>query len=431
MSSGSYTDETKESTLPLRGISRGLATESIKPHMHMNGSLPADLFPIRVLHLIPYMHPNAGGPPVVVDRWATQQRQLGCQVEVLTTNGYAGNDRSWVQTYAENYPIHVGRKRGPNGFGFSYGLRRKLLDVLPETDLVHVHNLWGYANQLAAKFCPRYDVPFVVSTHGMLDPHSVSRKKWKKRAYGSLKEWPALRKASGLIFTHQEEDRLARQSADKLPDGFVVPLATDEPPQGDLSAQEDAFYKRFPSLRDRRIVLFFGRLHSKKGLDLLIPAFAKSVAKNPDLCLVLAGPCDESYLSELRSLLSQHGIEDKALFTGSLSGDEKWGALSAADLFALPSYQENFAIAVVEAIRAGTPVLLSKRVNIWEDLVNAGVAMSTELNPESIDQQIRLMLSDPEKLSEMGTKGIQLAKNEYCWKRSAENLLRVYQEVLK
>lgn len=387
------------------------------------------------------MHPSAGGPPVVVDHWCSGLRQRGVDATVLTTNAYAkdSEDSSWVSHYEGRFPIRVVDGMGPAGFGFAWNLKSFLRSRLEESspehvDLVHVHNLWSYSNCIAAKLCPRFGVPFVVSTHGMLDPNSLSRKAWKKRWYGKLAEWPSLRRASGLVFTHREEERLARLGADRLPPGHIVPLGSDAPPSEDRSRLAESFYARYPELRGKPLVLFLGRLHSKKGLDLLVEAFA-SVRKSCGYShLVLVGPGEPSYVESLARRAHELGIDGFVTFTGPMNGDDKWSALAAASVFVLPSYQENFAISVAEALRMGTPVVLSDRVNIWSDLVAANVAIKTELDSGDVAAKITQVLgADDVKSADgiaMGERGRQYAIEHYNWDRSCEQLLRVYEAVL-
>lgn len=387
---------------------------------------------MKILHLIPYMHPSAGGPPVVVDRWCVELQKLGVDVDVLTTDAYSQGsaDDQWLNQYQQNYPITALSGAGPNGFGYSTQLRQQFLKLLPSVDLVHVHNLWGYTNQLAARYCPRYKVPFVVSSHGMLDPHSVGHKWIRKKVYGGLLEWPALRKASGVVFTHAEEERLARQTCSSLPQGIVVPLATEDPPSMNRAELAERFLARFPECRGKRIVMFLSRLHPKKGLDLLIPAMGRVARSNPDVVLAIVGPGDWDYTMELRALADDHEILDRMVFTGPLQGRDKWSALSAADLFVLPSYQENFSIALVEALRAGTPAIISNRINIWEDLVAADAAVCCDLTVESVADNILQVLASSARSRDMGRKGIEVAKSNYTWPKSAATLAECYETVI-
>lgn len=387
---------------------------------------------MKVLHLIPYMHPSAGGPPVVVDRWCVELHRLGIDAQVLTTDAYSGSDPSddWIQNYRASYPIDVMKKTGPNGFGFSSGMKQALAAKLQSVDLVHVHNLWGYTNFIAARLCPAANVPFVVSTHGMLDPNSVTRKKLKKAIYGNIIEWPAIRKAKAIFVTHEEEARLAAQTCSGLPQSIVVPLGTEDPPAADAAELEEEFLEQFPECRNRQRVTFLGRLHSKKGLDLLIPAIARVREEAPDAMLVLAGPAEPSYEAELRQQCDRHGLHGHVVFAGMLTGQSKWAALAAADVFALPSYQENFAIALVEALRMGVPAVISDRINIWSDLIQAEAAIRCDLSSESISREILRLLCDPDLATQIGKNAAETAKTDYTWQKSGQTLEKTYEKVL-
>ena len=386
---------------------------------------------MRVLHLIPYMHPSAGGPPVVVDQWCFELRRLGIDAEVLTTDSYDdGSVPNWIADYQARYPMQVCGLKGPRGFGFSSELRSQFIARLPEFDLVHVHNVWSYCNQLAAKYCPRWGVPFVVSTHGMLDPNSMGRKPWKKQLYGRLLEWRALRKASGIFFTHAEEERLARTTCPQLPAGYVASLGVESPPEKPREELARRFLEQFPNCQTGPRIMLLSRLHSKKGLDLLIPAAHGVLQRFPEGKLILVGPGEPEYLSELQQLCTASGIAEQTIFTGPLAGEMKWGALAAADVFALPSYQENFAIALVEAIRMGTPAVISNRINIWQDLVDAGAALHCDLSVNSIAECISSILESDERSNQMGEAGRQLAMERYTWPRSAESVANHYSQLV-
>lgn len=385
---------------------------------------------MRLLHLIPYMHPSAGGPPVVVDQWCAELRRRGVEVEVLTTDAYASaDDHAWQAEYSSRYPLTVVKCVGPRGFGFSSQLRASLAARLSHVDLVHVHNVWSYANQLAASLCWKRRIPFVVSTHGMLDPHSMGRKVWKKRLYGKLVEFPQLRKAAGLIFTHAEEDRLARETCGPLPTGFVVPLGTSDPPTESRSELASLFLRQFPSTARGPRIVFLSRLHEKKGLDLLLPAFRRVLQIHANGQLLLIGPGDADYIQQLRSRANSLGISEQTHFIGSLHGEQKWAALAAADVYVLPSYQENFAIALVEALRVGTPVVCSQRVNIWSDLADAGAATICDLTVESVADSILRLLNGPNRAAEQGARGACFAAANYTWPKSVERLMGVYESV--
>ena len=377
------------------------------------------------------MHPSAGGPPVVVDHWCAELQRRSCEVEVLTTNAYATTgDTSWEVHYRSAYPITVLSSCGPRGYGYSRRMSALLRRKLRSCDLVHVHNVWSCCNRLAAVHCVAAGVPFVVSTHGMLDPHSMGRKPWKKQVYGRFVEFPALRKAAAVIFTHQEEERLARITCARLPTGHVVSLGTEEPPSENRAQLTDSFLTRFPQLQDSERIVFLGRLHSKKGLDLLVPAFAEVAKHRSNVKLILAGPGDDSYRKSLIELSKSLHIQDRVCFTGALSGQDKWAALAAADVYVLPSYQENFVISLVEALRVETPVVCSRRVNIWSDLKAADAVSVCELSTESVAKSILGLLQNPGHASDQGKRGANFAAANYTWTRSVDRLVEVYDNVV-
>jgi glycosyltransferase involved in cell wall biosynthesis len=220
--------------------------------------------------------------------------------------------------------------------------------------------------------------PYFVFPHGMLDPwfkRTYPAKHFKKLLYWPWAEYRVLRDAAAVLFTAEAERRLARESFALYRCREVVVNYGTAAPSNPERAQE-AFFAAYPQLQGRPFLLFLGRLHEKKGGDLLINAFIDLRRSNPDLALwlVMAGPCaDDEYLRHLRTLGNEAG--DSILFPGMLTGDTKWGALSAAKAFVLPSHQENFGIAVAEALACGTPVLISNKINIWREIEADGAGL--------------------------------------------------------
>lgn len=386
---------------------------------------------MKISHVIPYMHPNAGGPPVVVDRVCRGLAAGGHEVRVVTTDAFNTGGTDWVRAYnGGGYDLDVHPAYGRGAFSYSRSLASALRSVVAGSDLVHLHTVWTYPTLRAAWYCRRLGRPYVVMPHGMLDPHSVRRKRLKKWLYARLIEGPSLRRAAGLVCTHAEEERLARETIPGLPRGWVVPLGADDPPGETRERLATGFFEKYGNLYGRRVVLFFGRLHPKKGLDLLIPAFAQVAAKLPTAQLVLAGPGDPAYVEGLSRSLADHGLNGRATFTGPLRGREKWGALAAADVFVLPSYQENFALTVAEAMRVATPVILSRRVNIWKDVVTGGAGLVTELDAGDLADQVLKVLEDCELAAGLGDRGQWLASELYTWDQAVSGMLGLYRDVL-
>jgi glycosyltransferase involved in cell wall biosynthesis len=211
----------------------------------------------------------------------------------------------------------------------------------------------------------------------MLDPwfkRTYPLKHFKKWLYWPWAEYRVLRDAEAVLFTCEEERILARQS-------FWLYRANEEvtsygtsapPPDEGLS---ERFLARYPHLHGKRLLLFLSRIHEKKGCDLLIKAFAKLTAAHPDLHLVMAGPDQTGWATELKQLAEQQQVADRITWPGMLKGDDKWGAFFAADAFCLPSHQENFGIVVAEAMACGKPVLISNKVNIWREIEADGAGI--------------------------------------------------------
>jgi len=291
-------------------------------------------------------------------------------------------------------------------------------------DLVHINGLYLYPTMAASRACRRQRVPYMISPHGMLDPHAIRfQSTWKKKLYIWLIEKRNLRGAAALHFTSFEEQQLVAQSGWQLP-GFVVPNALDlaefPEPGGDTATSET----------NGESVLFLSRIHPKKGLDLLIPAFAQVVARRPGVKLHLVGPDENEYLAQVRSWIAAYRLEDHVICSGMLLGQEKLRAYQHCTLFVLPSYSENFGIVVIEAMACGKPVVISDRVNIYREVAQAGAGLVTACDANDIAQAIVTLLADPARAREMGRRGRKLVEEKFTWERAAAEMLAMYRQIV-
>ena len=322
---------------------------------------------MRVLHLMHSMAPHTGGTGEAVRQLATASREIGHHHEVLALDPASA---PWMR--GQPFAMHP---MGPVGH---YGYTRQLEPWLHrhgrDYDAWVVHGLWQYPGWAAHRAAREMTQPYFVAPHGMLDPwfreHARLRhlKKW---LYWRAVQHRVLRDARGVLFTADEEARRARGTFRPYAvQACVVGLGVG----GDTAACDvdpDAFLSAYPALRGRRLLLFLGRLHRKKGCDLLLEAFA--ALADPAFTLVMAGPDDDGQLQMLSELARARGLGPQQLvWTGMLEGALKWQALRTAEALVLPSHHENFGIVVAEALSVGTPVLLSERVNIWREVVDAG-----------------------------------------------------------
>jgi len=188
-------------------------------------------------------------------------------------------------------------------------------------------------------------------------------------------EYRVLRDARAVLFTCEEECRLARDSFWLYRCNEVVVNYGTSRPKGDPDAQRREFFLHYPELQGKKLVLFMGRVHPKKGCDLLIEAFAKVLGPRPEWHLVIAGPDQVGWQKNLNDRAVHLGMVSRVTWAGMVNGAMKWGMLRAAEVFLLPSHQENFGIAVAEALAAGAPALISNKVNIWREILADGAGM--------------------------------------------------------
>jgi len=380
---------------------------------------------VRLLHVLSSVNPKGGGPMEALRHYGGRVRSLGHDVEVVTLD-----DPS--QGYVSNYSLPV-RALGPSlgTYGYNPRLTGWLRNNASRFDAVLVHGLWQYHGFGAWRALRRSPVPYYVFPHGMLDPWfktTFPLKHLKKQLYWPWADYRLLRDARAVLFTSQEERRLARQSFSRYEAReVVVDYGTSAPP-ADADRLRQAFFLQHPELRGKRLLLFLGRIHPKKGCDLLIEAFARIGGADPSLHLVLAGPDQTGWASSLRSLAAAAGIAGRVAFLGMLQGDIKWGALYASEAFALPSHQENFGIAVAESLGCGLPVLISDKVNIWREVEadQAGI-----VNPDSLkgtERSLRTWLG----MSESARTGMR-ERARSCFERrfTAEAMASSLLSVLK
>jgi glycosyltransferase involved in cell wall biosynthesis len=319
-----------------------------------------------VLHVIRSLHPDYGGPVEGIRQLIGPYRAKGWDVEVACLDDPSS---PWLESFpASVHPL------GPSlgGYGFQPGAITKLRHMATRYDAVVVNGIWEFTGPMALLALAGLKTPYYVFTHGMLDP-------WFKRQYPfkHLKKWLywpfvgywLLRNARGVFFTTEEEKILARQSFWLYRCNEVVIGYGTSRPAGDPIAQTAAFHAAYPQTVGKRNLLYLSRIHRKKGCELLIEAYAKVIGGDPDWRLIMAGPDATGWRPELEAQAQALGLADRIVWTGPLAADLKWGAFHAADAFVLPSHQENFGIAVAEAMACSLPVLVSDKVNIWREIV--------------------------------------------------------------
>jgi glycosyltransferase involved in cell wall biosynthesis len=371
---------------------------------------------MRILRAINSVDPAHGGPTESIKQVSAVHLRQGHDVEVVCLDP---PDAPWLK----DFPLPV-TALGPGRTKYNYTPRFVpwLRTHRRDYDAVIINGIWQYNSFGTWQALHGTDTPYFVFPHGMLDPwfkEEYPLKHLKKWLYWPWAEYRVLRDAKAVFFTSEEERRLARESFWLYRCNEAVVNYGTAGPAGDSNAQRKLALSKFPRLEDARVLLFLGRIHPKKGCDILIKAFSEivnpqsaaeqsesqtaggrrwaqtdpalagpagrarrhsSIRNSQPLHLVFAGPDQIGWQSELMQLANRLDVADLITWTGMVSGDLKWGLLHLADAFILPSHQENFGIAVAEALSCGVPVLISKKINIWREIEQdqAGFASSDD-----------------------------------------------------
>ena len=336
---------------------------------------------LKILQLVHTLDPSVGGVAAAVLALSRGLARRGHKLDVVVLDEpdvvAAVADRG----PADNITVHA-LGSGLTSYRYSRTLWPWLRQHGGDYDRVIVNGIWQYLSFAAWRRYAGSSVPYYVFPHGMLDPwfkETFPLKHLKKWLYWPWAEYRVLRDAAAVIFTAEEERFQARKSfwlyrcREKVsPLGVEAPLIS--------SNAKSEFLSRYPQLQNSRNFLFLGRLHPKKGCDILLEAFAR-FRSNDSISLILAGPDQVGWESDLRRQVTRLNLTTRVVFTGMLEGSMKQGAFASAEAFVLPSHQENFGISVVEALAVSVPVLISNRVNIWREIEadRAGYVESDDL----------------------------------------------------
>jgi glycosyltransferase involved in cell wall biosynthesis len=379
---------------------------------------------MKLLRVIRNTNPESGGPVEGLLRSSEILLRGGHEVEVVSLE-----PEEDVAKRDFPFPV-VALGSGIGKYGYNPRLTPWIKENARRFDAVVLHGLWNYSSYGAWRALRSQSTPYYMFSHGMMDPWFRSRyplKHLAKIVYWWLGEGRALRDAAAVLFTSDEEMvRARRVFYGHFYKERVVHYGTSGP-TGDVSADKAAFFQAFPSLRDRRFLLYLSRIHPKKGCDLLIQAFAKCQDKiAPDIDLVIAGPDQTHWVIELQDLAKRLAVNDRIHWCGMLVGPLKWGAFHCADALVLPSHQENFGIAVAEAMACSTPVLISDKVNIWREVeaAKAGLVQSdTEEGTRNLI--LNYCALSVEERSQMGKAASQGFKKYFDSEVAARDFARV------
>ncbi|CAM4144341.1 glycosyltransferase [Zobellia nedashkovskayae] len=384
---------------------------------------------MKILRIIPSMDPKQGGPCQGIRNAIPEMQKLGVENEVVCFDKsdapYLGQDSFTIHT--------LGETKTP--WRYNDALIPWLLANFKKYDVVIVHGLWLYHSHAAIKAILSYrkhnsnSPKIYIMPHGMLDPYfqRAEERKFKalrNKLYWKFIENKVVNEVDGILFTCEEELLLARTTfpnykpKNEINVGYGI-----QPPPIYNAGMKTAFSAGLPSWNGEPYLLFLSRIHPKKGVDLFIKAYLrleKELEQLPQL--VIAGPENHAYGKEMQALAA---ASDNILFAGMLSGDAKWGAFYESQCFVLPSHQENFGIAVVEALACAKPVLISNKVNIWREIEKENGGIVKEDTEEETCKLLKqwLVKNDVEK-TEMAAKAFTVYQEYFTIAQAAQQFLK-------
>ena len=387
---------------------------------------------LRVLHVIPSVGPRRGGPSVAVRTLARGLTRAGADVHIATTDDDGTGHLNVLlgRPVEEEGATYWYFRRQTRFYAVSWPLTRWLAGRVANFDLVHIHALFSYAAVPASIFARTRGVPYIVRPLGTLNRFGMERRRpMLKRLSYMLIERRILRDAAVVHYTSEAE---RREAALLGPPGqsIVIPHGIDLDGFG-VVPSAGWLRRRAPHLAGRTIILFLSRIDRKKGLDLLLPAFARLRAERPKVALVVVGDGEVELVSKLRAEAARLGIDRDVYWAGFLSGAEKFGALADADVFVLPSYSENFGLSVVEAMASRLPVVISDQVAIHHEVADGGAGLVTPCQVAPLSAALASLVADPDLRARLGEAARRLAERRFSAGAMTSAVLRMYHEILE
>jgi len=388
---------------------------------------------MKVLQIVPSISLIYGGPSQMVLGLAPALVNAGAEVTVITTNsngdfGQEPLDVPLNQPILQDgykiiyFPCALFRR-----YKFSWDLYKWLNSNVRNFDIVHIHALFSPVSSIAARICRYHQVPYILRPLGTLDPADLRKKKLLKKLYIALLERHNIADAAAIHFTSKQEAKISQRFGVTTQD-LVIPLGV-VPTISSLTSRELTL-SEWNIPQDKPLLVFMSRIEPKKGLDLLIPALDQLFAQGIDFHFILAGsnPQDPIYEAKIRDKIQNSHWRSHTTITGFVRGEVKAHLLQAADLFILPSYYENFGIAVAEAMVAGTPVIISDQVHIYLQVQDSQSGWVVKNDVSEIAESIKQALKNPPELQRRGLNAKNYALQHFSWDAIAQQTIRAYQQ---
>lgn len=384
---------------------------------------------MKVLHVIPSIEVGDGGPARAVVHMVRSLHELGICADIATTE--AGSQDGPPAPPSGEPRDHEGCRTFffPRQTGFykiSLPLYRWLRDHARSYDVVHAHSVFSFAPWAAGQAARHARVPYIVRPLGVLNRYGMEqRRPWLKALSFRWVDRPLLDGAAAIHYTSQQEVNEAARLHLRAPPA-VIPPGLDMSPYTSLPPAAD-FRHSWPVTQGRRLLLYLSRIDEKKGLDILLPAFARLKLRHPDLMLVIAGDGDRELTARLQQQAAGLGISADILWTGFLDGRAKLAALAAADVYVLPSHSENFGIAVLEAMAAGCACVTTPGVALAHDAAESLCVVGLQAGP--LADGIAALLENPDRAARLKSAARTCAFERFSAAATARQLANLYQKL--
>ncbi len=387
---------------------------------------------MKVLHVIPSVAAADGGPAQAVVQMVKMLRSHGTDAQIVTTDDAGHGQRMNVEhakvVEHSECPIYF-FPRQIRFYKMSFPLGKWLTEHVRDYDVVHIHALFSFASWAAGRACRESGIPYIVRPLGLLNRYGMEqRRPWLKKLSFRFIERRLLNGASAIHYTSQQEANEAAVLQLKAP-AEIIPLGIDLQPFAQLP-DAGLFHARWNKTMGRRLVLFLSRIDAKKGLDVLLPAFAQVKLNQPHAMLVIAGNGDAALEATLRQQALELGIHDDVLWTGFLGGEGKFSALAAAEVFTLPSRSENFGIALLEAMAAGCACVTTPGVALAHDAAPGSLSV-VPLEVSSLAHAITELLDQRDAAIRLGEAARRCVLNKFSSEAATGLLLALYAKVIQ
>lgn len=376
---------------------------------------------MKILQVIPFFAPHFGGSFVNTYNLSRELAKNGHEITIITTdfqfNESGSNSIKNLKVLPFKCAVNLGQ------FYYSPSMANWLENSIKNFDLIHLHNYRSYQNNVVHKFAKKYDVPYILQARGSLT-RSID-KKLLKISYDCIWGKQILMDATKLVAVSKVEAEqylklgLENEKIEIIPNSLNLSKYSNLPRKG-------TFRLKYKISKDTKILLFLGRLHKVKGIDLLIKSFSDLVREADDIRLVIAGP-DDGFLPEIKKLIDKLGVKDKVLIPGALYEADKAAAFIDADVFVLPSIYEIFGNTILEAWAYGTPVIVTDNCAIADFVAKAGLVV--KYDKDSLRDAIKRILDNDQLKSTLTRDGLNLVKNTFDIKKTTSKMESIYEGI--